>query len=173
MPGALRQSRDKRDVKAARAQSAGHDKGPQRAHLSLVYAADEPRATPNAARPPRVLLVEDDFLIASEIETALRDAGFDVIGIAASADVAVSMASAGHPELVIMDVRLAGSRDGIDAALELYGRQGLRSLFATAHADPATKARAQPAAPLGWMSKPYDIDELVEQVRAAIAELRR
>jgi len=160
-------------VKPARAQSTGPGKGPQRPHLSLVYAADEPRAAPNASHPVRVLLVEDDFLIASEIEAALREAGFDVVGTAASADIALAMAAAGAPELAIMDVRLSGARDGIEAALELYSRFGLRSLFATAHSDPATQARAQPAMPLGWISKPYELEDLIEEIRAAAAELRR
>ena len=160
-------------MKPARAQSTDPGTGPQRAHLSLVYAADEPRATPSASRPVKVLLVEDDFLIASEIESALREANFEVVGIAASADIALAMAAAEAPELAIMDVRLSGARDGIEAALELYSRFGLRSLFATAHSDPGTQARAQPAAPLGWINKPYEIEELVEQVRVAVAELRR
>ena len=107
------------------------------------------------------------------IVAALREAGFDVVGTAASADIALAMAAAGAPELAIMDVRLSGARDGIEAALELYSRFGLRSLFATAHSDPATQARAQPAMPLGWISKPYELEDLIEEILAAAAELRR
>jgi DNA-binding NarL/FixJ family response regulator len=72
---------------------------------------------------------------------------------------------------VIMDIRLAGARDGIDAALELYHSEGIRSLFATAHHDSGTRKRAQDARPLGWLAKPYQPAVLVHAVQSAIAEL--
>ncbi len=81
----------------------------------------------------RVLIVEDDFLVAMELETGLADAGFVVTGVAATAEEAIRLAKAERPHLVIMDIRLASVRDGVDAALVLYKTQGIRSLFATAH----------------------------------------
>ena len=70
-----------------------------------------------------------------------------------------------------MDIRLAGDRDGIDTALELSGTHGVRCIFATAHSDSETRARAQAAAPLGWLQKPYTTASLVLQVRDALREL--
>ena len=125
----------------------------------------------SAARtsPIRILLVEDEFLIAMSIEGDLRDGGYDVVGTAHSADDAVAMARAERPDLIVMDIRLVGKRDGIDAAIEIYGTMGIRSIFATAHGDPETMARALPAAPLGWVHKPYGRDSLL----SAIEEGRR
>jgi hypothetical protein len=66
--------------------------------------------------PPRVLVVEDDFLIAMQTEIALTAAGFEVIGPATTAEEAVAMAGEAQPTLAVMDIRLASTRDGIDAA---------------------------------------------------------
>jgi DNA-binding NarL/FixJ family response regulator len=118
-----------------------------------------------------ILIVEDDHLVAMQIEAALKDAGLAVAGIAATAEEAIELAERERPILAIMDIRLASERDGIDAALELVDKQGLRSIFATAHHDSATKLRAQPARPLGWLAKPYQPRLLVETVRKALAEL--
>jgi DNA-binding NarL/FixJ family response regulator len=108
-----------------------------------------------------------------EIENALLDAGFKVVGIAASADEAIALARDEMPDLAIMDIRLAGTRDGVDAALQIFSETGIRCIFATAHSDPATRHRALPAQPLGWVAKPYAPHALVQAVRAGLAGLRR
>jgi DNA-binding NarL/FixJ family response regulator len=137
---------------------------------------DQPAAseTGNVAKAapqrPAILIVEDDFLIAMEAESALIAAGFQIIGIAATAEEAISLARAHKPVIAIMDIRLAGRRDGIDAAGDLYREIGLRCVFATAHDDPQTRARATPLSPLGWLSKPYTMTSLINQVREAIAK---
>jgi DNA-binding NarL/FixJ family response regulator len=119
-----------------------------------------------------LLVVEDDHLVAMEMESVLQDAGFEVTGIAASADDAVRKAHARRPDLVLMDIRLAGTRDGVDAALELFSALGLRCIFATAHNDSKTQARAQPTQPLGWLAKPYQPAALLQAVRTALAALK-
>ena len=118
------------------------------------------------------MIVEDDFLIASEVEGALIEAGYEVVGIAASAEEAIELAAARRPLLAVMDIRLVGPRDGIDVALELFGTHGVRSIFATAHQTPETRQRAHPANPLGWVPKPYSMAALIEAVRQAIRDLR-
>jgi DNA-binding NarL/FixJ family response regulator len=120
---------------------------------------------------PRILIVEDDFFVALDLEAGLTDAGMKVIGPARTAEEAVALARAEQPILAVMDIRLAGARDGIDAALDLFRDLGIRSLFASAHADSTFRRRAEPARPLGWLQKPYTIDAVVGSVRKAIAEL--
>lgn len=114
-----------------------------------------------------VLIVEDDFLIAMQTEIALADAGFLVIGVATTAEEALSLARAARPWLAVMDIRLSGRRDGIDAAGDLFRELGIRCVFATAHDDQQTRARAAPYAPLGWLAKPYTTASLVAVVREA------
>jgi two-component system, response regulator PdtaR len=119
----------------------------------------------------RILIVEDNFLVASQVEKALSDAGFDVTGVATSAEEAVALAHSGNPALIVMDVRLAGERDGIQAAVDIFQGLGMRCIFATAHYDQMTRDRAKPAKPLGWLEKPYSMASLVDTVRHALKEL--
>jgi two-component system, response regulator PdtaR len=140
--------------------------------------APEDKGTPKAERrgerPDQqrgVLIVEDDFLIAMQAEAALREAGLDVTGVAISAEEAVAMARESKPALVLMDIRLAGRRDGVEAAGDLFREFGLRCVFATAHEDLPTRTRAEPFAPLGWLSKPYTMASLIGLVREALTRL--
>ena len=124
-----------------------------------------------AASRPCILLVEDDFLVGMEVESGLREAGYDVAGIAATAEEALAIAAAHRPALVVMDIRLASDRDGVDAALEIFRTLGIRSLFASAHGDTQIRARAQAALPLGWVAKPYRVETLVAAVEKALGEV--
>lgn len=135
-----------------------------------VFASQDPGPR-KGARSRKVLIAEDDHLVSVEIEAALLDAGFDVTGIAISAPEAIELAKAQDPGLVIMDIRLVGPRDGVDAALELYREHRIRCLFATAHNDAAMRRRAEAARPLGWVAKPYQPHLLVSAVERAFAEL--
>jgi CheY-like chemotaxis protein len=132
---------------------------------------DKPSAAISAAEQPPILVVEDDFLVAMQIEAALTDAGFALSGTAASGEEAIAMATAIRPALVLMDIRLAGQMDGVDAALTLFREQGIRCIFATAHHDPEVRRRAAPAEPLGWLQKPYTMPAMLEAVRLGLADL--
>jgi DNA-binding NarL/FixJ family response regulator len=131
--------------------------------------ADRAGLSDEAATAAKVLIVEDDFLIALQTESALEDAGLHVVGVATSADEAIALARQYHPAIAVMDVRLAGPRDGIEAAGELFRELGLRCVFASAHDDATTRARAQAFAPLGWLAKPYTMASLVATVRDALS----
>jgi two-component system, response regulator PdtaR len=132
-------------------------------HQLSRQATDHPE---KAIQKPRILLVEDDYFVALEVEHYLRASGFDVVGTATTAEEAIRQAEAERPELAVMDIRLAGVRDGIDAAIELFTKYGIRSIFASAHVDPETRKRAQAANPAGWLSKPYMPESLVELLKA-------
>lgn len=123
---------------------------------------------PDEQGPARILVVEDDFLIAMQTESALSAAGFHVIGTAATAEEAVALAEKERPMLAVMDIRLASKRDGIDAARELYQELDIRCIFATAHDDESTRRRAAPYSPLGWLAKPYTTASLIALVAAAV-----
>lgn len=106
------------------------------------------------------------------MEAALDKAGFDVVGLAASAKEALDLAKGEPPVLAVVDIRLAGGRDGVDTALELFRSHGVRCIFASAHTDREARNRAEPAAPLGWLQKPYAMTSLTAMVRRAVDSLR-
>jgi two-component system, response regulator PdtaR len=140
--------------------------------LLLLSAEDNRAGSPGPAGPTRILIVEDDYLVAVELENSLAEAGFDVVGVAATAAEAKRVARTERPALIVMDIRLAGRRDGIDAAIRIYNETGIRCVFATAHAEPQMRQRAERAAPLGWVLKPYQTDRLIAVVREALRELK-
>jgi DNA-binding NarL/FixJ family response regulator len=119
---------------------------------------------------PRILVVEDDYFVALDLEGGLRAAGLDVVGPVPTAEEALTLAKSEKPLLAVMDIRLAGEKDGIDAALELYRELGIRCIFASAHVEPPYRQRAAAAAPLGWVQKPYSIGAVVDAVQKALPE---
>ena len=114
----------------------------------------------------RIMIVEDDFFIASSAEDGLTDYGFSVVGIATTADEAIAMAQAERPDLALMDIRLGPGRDGVDAAIEIFSKTGIRSIFVTAHTDSETIKRASSAMPIGWVDKPYQMNHLISTIQS-------
>lgn len=118
----------------------------------------------------RILIVEDEFLIAMVAEDELTDAGHEVVGIATTYDAALRLAEDHRPDLAILDVRLASLRDGIDVALDLRQRFAIPAILATGSHDEENLRRAAPARPLGWLTKPYTPEALLDAVEAASGE---
>jgi CheY-like chemotaxis protein len=112
------------------------------------------------ARSLRVLIVEDEFFISLDMQNLLQALGHAVVGTAVSADEAVRIAERQQPDVALVDIRLVGSRDGIDAAEEMFNRFGVPSLFVTANTDPHTRWRAQAVQPLGFLEKPVSAQRL-------------
>jgi two-component system, response regulator PdtaR len=138
--------------------------------MARTESVDDAVAQP--AEKARILLVEDEYLVAMTLENDLTDAGYDIIGVASSADDAVSLAHSAKPTLIVMDIRLVGARDGVDAALQIFAETGRRCVFATANADARSKERAAPAQPLGWLQKPYQRLALLTAIEEGLREVR-
>jgi CheY-like chemotaxis protein len=114
----------------------------------------------------RIIVVEDDVFIRLDLMTHLRAGGHTVVGSAASAAEAVRLAERERPELILMDVRLAGDRDGIDAATEIWQRFAIRSLFVSANLDARARAKAAAANPVGYLEKPFSPHSLLAALAA-------
>ena len=114
----------------------------------------------------RVGVVEDDVFIRLDLLTHLRTAGHTVVGTADSAADAVRLADQQRPDLMLMDVRLLGEGDGIEAATEIWQRFAIRSLFISANLDPSARAKAAAANPLGFLEKPFTPTGLLAAVCA-------
>ncbi len=90
---------------------------------------------------PRVLIVEDEFLIAEYFRIIVEQLGYEVCGLARSADEAVRLARQEEPALIFMDVRLAGERDGVEAAQEIHVIRPVPIIYVTASREPQTSRR--------------------------------
>ena len=107
----------------------------------------------NADRKLRVLIVEDEILIALELESLLQDCGHEVVGAAASSADAVGLAEALRPELAFVDIHLSDGPTGIEVARRLSGDLGVTVLFMTANAK---RIPEDCAGALGVIAKPYN-----------------
>ena len=104
----------------------------------------------------RILIVEDEGIIARDLQRQLTDMGYDTVGIATDAAEAIATAEEHHPDLALMDIHLNGKEDGIDAAIALRSRLGIPSIFVTAYATREVVSKAKTAAPVGYLIKPFD-----------------
>ena len=128
---------------------------------------------PDSKQPlSRILVVEDEGVVAADIEKCLEDGGFEVTGVAASADDAVAEVSKIRPDLVLMDIRIQGSRDGIEAGDILHRQFGVPILYLTAHGDRDTLERAKKTEPFGFLMKPFKPTELTNAVQIALDRAR-
>jgi signal transduction histidine kinase len=114
-----------------------------------------------------ILVVEDEPIVAKDLQLILRDLGFDAYAIANSADAAIKRASERCPDLVLMDIRIKGRLDGIQTAEILRQRFGVSVVYLTAHADDATIERAAATEPYGYLLKPIKKDELRSAIEIA------
>ena len=116
--------------------------------------------TDAAVRPLRVMIVEDEAIIAMGIEWTLEELGAEIVGVAISAAEAISLATLHRPDCVTMDINIKGDRDGISAAIELYEKLGIRVIFISAYGNDETRVRAAAANPFAWLEKPIRAESL-------------
>ncbi|TVQ27352.1 MAG: PAS domain S-box protein [Spirochaetaceae bacterium] len=123
----------------------------------------------------RILLVEDEPVIASSIARRLRHLGYEVVGSASSGDAALRLIDQSIPDLVLMDVKIEGRMDGVDTAGAVRDRFGIPVVFLTAYADESTLDRAKRQDPFGYLVKPFSDRELAGAIEIALnrAELER
>jgi two-component system, response regulator PdtaR len=120
------------------------------------------------SHPTRILIVEDDVLLATEIEEALKQVGYEVLPSARTAEEAIALAIAEVPTLALVDVEILGDKTGIDLALDMRESVGIRSIFVSAHSDPETVVAAAKAEPISWLKKPFGLGSIVASVQFAI-----
>ena len=124
------------------------------------------------ASPTKILVVEDEAIVARDIERQLRKAGYEVPAVVASAEAAIEQAGQTSPDLVLMDIRLQGPVDGIEAAREIREQFKLPVIFLTAHADDETLARAKLTQPFGYIVKPIGHSNLTSSIEMALYKHR-
>jgi len=113
----------------------------------------------------QILIVEDEIITVDYLEAILENAGYGIFGIAMAGEDALSLLSANHlPDLVLMDISLAGIMDGIETALNIKKRFHCPIIFLTALSDKEILDRAKIVEPHGYIVKPFDQQKLVAAV---------
>lgn len=120
----------------------------------------------------RILLVEDERIIAVDIRARLESAGHTVCAIAADADTAYLEVERHRPDIALMDIRIRGAVDGIDAATRFRNEFGTPVIFLTASADPDNFARAKQARPHGYILKPFQDHAVEIAIEMALERIR-
>ena len=118
----------------------------------------------------RILVVEDERLIARDIAMQLFNLGYEPLGPAGTGEQAIEMAAQWQPDLVLMDVHLGSAMDGIDAAQAIRTQFDIPTVFLSAFSGDASRARAQLAKPVGYLAKPFEDYELREMVEAVLKD---
>lgn len=117
---------------------------------------------------PSILIVEDENIVALDIESRLAQWGYSIAGQADRGEDAVQKASTLAPDLILMDIGLRGDMDGIEAAIQIRAQFDLPVIFLTAYATPSVLERAREAEPFGFVVKPFDERELVGNIEMAV-----
>jgi PAS domain S-box-containing protein len=116
----------------------------------------------------KVLVVDDEIIIARELGSRLTNLGYEVLEIASSGQEAVKVAEQTRPDLVLMDIVLKGEMDGVEAAAEIRRRWAIPIIYLTAYTDDATLQRARVTEPFGYIVKPFSERELRANIEMAL-----
>jgi CheY-like chemotaxis protein len=114
--------------------------------------------------PMRILIVEDERLVSLDLQRRLQRLGHVVVGVAASGEEAIAHAQRFQPDLVLMDVHLRGTMDGIEAAQHLWAQSEIPVIFLSGYTTVETLERVWHTVPAGYLSKPF----FEEQLRLAL-----
>ncbi|RNI12477.1 response regulator [Methanohalophilus sp. RSK] len=121
----------------------------------------------------RILVVEDEAIVAMVIKRRLQDLGYIVSGIASTGKDAITKVEGTFPDLVLMDIRLKGDMDGIEATKIIKDRFSLPVVYLTAHSDDVTFKKAKETDPDGYILKPFTEKDLSTTIEIALHKFRK
>jgi len=119
----------------------------------------------------RVLVADDEHLVASGIQQALKEAGFDVIGPAGDGEEAIALCERQRPDIAVLDIRMP-RRDGLSAAEVIYGRLGVPVIILTAYSDSTYVDQTNRIGVFGYLLKPITQDQLTVEIQVAWGRYR-
>jgi CheY-like chemotaxis protein len=123
-------------------------------------------------RVPKILIVEDEMITAKDLEHSLTSMGCKVVGIASSAEEAIAKVGLTQPDLILMDIVLAGSADGVSTTQRIQGQYDIPVIYVTAYSDAQTVKRAMHSRPYGYVVKPFKEEQLRDAIGAALERHR-
>lgn len=117
---------------------------------------------------PKILIVEDEALIAVEIESALRELGYRIAGKARNGDKALDLLASSQPDLALLDIDIKGTLSGIDLARIIRAKYNYPFVFLTAFSDRQTVMSLRDTMPYGYIVKPFSRGELLTTIELAL-----
>jgi two-component system, cell cycle sensor histidine kinase and response regulator CckA len=120
----------------------------------------------------RIIVVEDEMLVARDICLQLQELGYEPVATCRSGEEAIAAAQSKQPDLILMDIHLDGAMDGIQATEKIHETQDIPVVFLTAFAEETTFARAKATGPYGYITKPFDEHELGRVIDLALFKHR-
>jgi CheY-like chemotaxis protein len=121
----------------------------------------------------KILLAEDENIVALDIKSRLISLGYAVLAVVSSGEDAIRKAAETRPDLVLMDIKLKGEMDGIEAAAQIKARFDIPVIYLTAYVDKDTMERARQTDPLGYVTKPYEEEDLTRTIEMALTHHRK
>lgn len=128
------------------------------------------KATGTSGHFTRILIVEDEAIVAFDFQQRLKRLGYAIAGLAQDGREAIEMVRASKPDLVLMDINLGGGMNGIEAAMAIRQTQDLPIIYVTANSDDDTVKRAVRSGPFGYVLKPFEDRELETAIRMGLAK---
>ncbi len=116
----------------------------------------------------QILIVEDESIVAKDIQNSLKNLGYGVLGVSTSGEKAIEEIETKKPDLVLMDIMLKGGMSGVEAANIIRERFNIPVVFLTAYADDSTVNKAKLAEPYGYIIKPFKEKELQTTIEVAL-----
>lgn len=132
--------------------------------------SEENQSTPR--RPPRILVVEDEAIVAADIQDRLEVLGYEVAGWATTGEEALELARTESPDLLLMDIMLKGPMNGIQAAQQVRESMSLPVIFLTANSDDAVLDQAKFSEPFAYLLKPFEERQLRTNIEMALYKSR-
>jgi len=120
-----------------------------------------------------ILIVEDEGLIALHLAEFLEQAGYHIAGTPFSGEACVQMVRHSPPDLILMDIALAGPMDGVEAARQIRHRYDIPVIFLSAYSDQSRIDEADAVSPYGFLTKPVMDDQLISTIEDALAQWHR
>lgn len=117
---------------------------------------------------PKIIICEDENIVAMEIKRHLERFGYDVLGMYDTAEKTISACASEAPDLVLMDIQLLGPMDGLDASIIIYEQYNIPVIMLTAYADDITLSRVKNGLPFGYILKPFEDRELKTAIEIAL-----
>ena len=113
---------------------------------------------------PKILVVEDENIIAMDIQFILESFGYKVCGVVSSGEECIESTSKTNPDLILMDIKLKGKMDGVSAAKHIQSLFNIPVIFLTAYGDKGTLKRVDKTKPFGYIHKPFEETELRTEI---------